>query len=96
MRNALIRDDIFSKFYVDNFSYTHKDPNVLEKVLFDTSEAMKKSGFNLREWNTNCSIIKSSLPEHNVCDSDISKILGYVYNSELDSVTLKSKIEIQY
>ena len=92
MRNALIRDAIFSKFYVDNFTYTHNDPNVLEEVLFGTSEAMKKSGFNLREWNTNCSSIKNSLPEHKVCDSDTSKIVGYVYNSELDSLTLKSKI----
>ena len=84
---SLIRD----KFYVDNLVLSSNMGIQLPFFINTIKDIMNSGGLPLREWGSNCPALLSSLDEDEKVTSSEMKILGYIYNSDQDTLQLKVK-----
>ena len=64
----------------------------LPSVINSIKNIMLSGGLPLREWGSNCPALLSLLDEEEKVSSSEMKILGYIYDSSLDSLQLKVKL----
>ena len=88
-QSSLLQNVISNKFYVDNLIYTTNSEQDAINLCQDISVEMREAGFEFHEWISNSSKIRSSFPQETVINEDFNKMLGYIYNSNSDSLHLK-------
>ena len=79
---------ISNNFYVDNLIQTSNDPQELLSDFHKISNELVKAGFRLRDCTCNASVL-SNLDSNLVSKSETVKVLGYVYNSRYDTLSIK-------
>ena len=85
---SLIRD----KFYVDNLIFTSNQIESMPQFVEEVKQVMLAGGLPLREWGSNIPSTLFSLNEEEKTPSNEMKVLGYLYNSEHDSLQLKNNL----
>ena len=84
---SLIKD----KFYVDNLVLSSNQGVQLPFIINSIKEIMNSGGLPLREWGSNCPSLLSALDDDEKVASNEMKILGYIYDSDWDTLQLKVK-----
>ena len=84
-----ISQTLSSKFYVDNLILTSNDKNNLLDTFHKSYDVMQTHGFNLRECTSNSKYIIDNVKEDCKSGVTVTKVLGYIYNSDKDNLTLK-------
>ena len=90
--NSEVASLIKNKFYVDNLVLSSNQGMNLPSVINSIKDIMQSGGLPLREWGSNCPALLSLLDEEEKVSSSEIKILGYIYDSSLDSLQLKVKL----
>ncbi|XP_064111443.1 uncharacterized protein LOC135218931 [Macrobrachium nipponense] len=84
---SLIKD----KFYMDNLVLSSNQGAQSPFIINSIKEIMNSGGLPLREWGSNCPALLSTLDEDEKVASSEMKILGYIYDSNQDTLQLKVK-----
>ncbi|XP_064099351.1 uncharacterized protein LOC135210372 [Macrobrachium nipponense] len=84
---SLIKD----KFYMDNLVLSSNQGAQAPFIINSIKEIMNSGGLPLREWGSNCPGLLSTLDEDEKVASSEMKILGYIYDSNQDTLQLKVK-----
>ena len=89
-QNSLLKDVISNKFYVDNLIFTTNSENVAVDLHHNITHEMNGAGFEFHEWATNDLKVSSCIPEESKLKTNLIKLLGYVYDSDLDVLKIKN------
>uniref|UniRef100_A0A7I4YFQ0 Integrase catalytic domain-containing protein n=1 Tax=Haemonchus contortus TaxID=6289 RepID=A0A7I4YFQ0_HAECO len=96
LRNAVLdsalADEIQENLYVDNLILSAETEEELIAKSVNARKIFTEMGMNLREFLSNNKNLKNALPEETSAKSNTQKVLGIVWNSELDELNISCKI----
>ena len=81
---ALIKRDI----YVDNVITGVETLHDANNLYLEVKAIFNKASMNLREWNSNSIEFLKTLPEHDRIDNTEQKVLGLMWNTNKDSLSV--------
>ena len=83
-----IAEDLSEVLYMDNVvSGTSTDTKAKEYYI-KSRNYLKEAGMNLRQWTTNSINLDQKIKEYNTEANKVVKVLGLVWDSEIDSLSL--------
>lgn len=80
-------------FYCDNLLISSNDVNELKELYHESKSRMHDGGFELRSWNSNSNDLKQIFINDNSASDhglDAEKILGYLYDVNLDVIKISN------
>ncbi|XP_070564512.1 uncharacterized protein [Ptychodera flava] len=84
--------DLSKNIYVDNVLSGRDSEQKLIDYHTEAINLMKSSGFNLREWATNCAELKEIVAKANIpCSDSIANVLGLRWDTDSDSLRYPDK-----
>ncbi|KAG1713941.1 hypothetical protein GQR58_002015 [Nymphon striatum] len=90
-QNLYLKNTLQNQFYVDNFIYTCDRSQEAVDMYLRSKEVMKQGGFDLREWNSNDQNVLIHIPKTEKSKDLVCKVLGYLYNTDDDTLGIKNK-----
>ena len=82
-----IKDDI----YVDNVITGTDKENEAVELYHNTKALFRDASMNLREWITNSKEVNSQIAPEDQIDAKVTKVLGLVWNTNTDELSISTK-----
>ena len=80
---------IMKHMYVDNLLTGVNSSKEAKEFYSDSKELFQESSMNLREWGSNSKEFLMSIPEQDRVKKTITKVLGILWNTVADQLTIK-------
>lgn len=85
---TVLSKEIHQNLYVDNIMVTTNEPEEILPKILAVQEQFRKMGMYVREIATNHPPTMKQIPEADRAESHLVKFLGYVWNTEIDSIKI--------